>query len=80
MPNLFMTEVIIKFVLKPRGHVRSRLPVKKLRRPLQKRRKVKVFVWKGIRKNIISYYSSAFTIVTLRRNLLLKVKARSRHA
>ena len=25
-------------------------------------RKVRVFVWKGIRKNIISYYFSAFTI------------------
>ena len=48
--------------LKPRGHVPSRLLVKKLRRPLHKRRKVRVFVWKGTRKNIISYYSSAFTI------------------
>ena len=28
----------------------SRLPVKKLRRLLHKRRKVRVFVWKGIRK------------------------------
>ena len=46
--------------LKPRGHVPSRLRVKKLRLPLHKRRKVRVFVWKGIRKNIISYYSSAF--------------------
>ena len=27
-----------------------------------KRRKVRVFVWKGIRKNIISYYSSTITI------------------
>ena len=25
-------------------------------------RKVRVFVWKGIRKNIISYYFSAFTV------------------
>ena len=33
-----------------------------LRRLLHKRRKVRVFVWKGIRKNIISYYSSTFTI------------------
>ena len=41
----------------------SRLPVKKLRfRLLQKRRKVRVSEQKGIRKNIISYYSSAFTI------------------
>ena len=48
--------------LKPRGHVPSRLPVKKLRRLLHKRRKVRVFVRNGIRNNIISYYSSAFTI------------------
>ena len=41
----------------------SKLSVKKLRfRLLQKRRKVRVFVRKGIWKNIISYYSSAFTI------------------
>ena len=49
--------------LQPRGHAPSRLPVKKLRRLLLKKRKVRVFVWKGIRKNIISYYSSAFTII-----------------
>ena len=48
--------------LQPRGHVPSRLSVKKLRRLLLKKRKVRVFVWKGIRKNIISYYSSASTI------------------
>ena len=30
---------------------------------LHRRRKVRVFVWKGIWKNIISYYSSAFTII-----------------
>ena len=48
--------------LQPRGHAPSRLSVKKLTRLLLKKRKVKVFVWKGIRKNIISYYSSAFTI------------------
>ena len=48
--------------LKPRGHVASRLPVKKLRRLLHKRRKVRVFVRNDIRNNIISYYSSAFTI------------------
>ena len=35
---------------------------KKLRGLLHKRKKVRVFVWNGIRKNIISYYSSAFTI------------------
>ena len=35
--------------LKPRGHVPNRLLVKKLRRPLHKRRKVRVFVWKGTR-------------------------------
>ena len=47
--------------LKPRGHAPSRLPVKKLRSLLHKRRKVRVFVWKGIRKNIISYNSSFLT-------------------
>ena len=31
-------------------------------RMLHKRRKVRVFVWKGIQKNTISYYSSAFII------------------
>ena len=57
--QLFMTEIIIEL-----GHSNapSRLPVKKLRRLLHKRRKVREFVWKGIWKNIISYYSSAFTI------------------
>ena len=44
------------------GHAPSRPPVNKLRRLLLKRRKVRVFVWKGIRKNIISYYSSTLTI------------------
>ena len=29
----------------------SRLPIKKLRSLLQKTRKVRLFVWKGIRKN-----------------------------
>ena len=48
--------------LQPQGHAPSRLPVKKLRRLLLKRRKVRVSVWKGIRKKIISDYSSAFTI------------------
>ena len=36
--------------LQLRGHAPSRLPVKKLRRLLHKRRKVRVFVWKGILK------------------------------
>ena len=57
--QLFMTEIIIELGY---SHAPSRLPVKKLRRLLHKRRKVRVFVWKGIRKNIISYYSSPFTI------------------
>ena len=48
--------------LQLRGHSPSRLPVKNLIRLLHKRTKVGVFVWTGIRKNIISYYSSAFTI------------------
>ena len=39
--------------LQPRGYAPSTLPVKKLRCLLHKRRKVRVFVWKGIRKNII---------------------------
>ena len=43
-------------------HLANLLPVKKLRRLKHKRRKVMVFVWKGIRKNIISYYSSTFTV------------------
>ena len=43
-------------------YLRSRLPVKKLRHLLDKRRKVRVFLWKGIWKNIISYYTSAFLI------------------
>ena len=37
--------------LQPRGHAPSRLPVKKLRRLLHKKRKVRVFLWKSIRKN-----------------------------
>ena len=43
--QLFMTEIVIEFgySLAP-----SRLPVKKLRRLLHKRRKVRVFVWKGV--------------------------------
>ena len=43
--QLFMAEIVIEFgySLAP-----SRLPVKKLRRLLHKRRKVRVFVWKGI--------------------------------
>ena len=57
--QLFMTEIKIELGYR---HAPSRLPVKKLRRLLHKRRKVRVFVWKGIWKNIISYYSSTFTI------------------
>ena len=57
--QLFMTEIIIEL---GHSHAPSRLPVKKLRRLLHKRRKVRVFVWKGIWKNIISYCSSTFTI------------------
>ena len=34
-----------------------RFPGKKVRRLLHKRKKVRVFVWKVIRKNIVSYYS-----------------------
>ena len=47
--------------LQPRGHAPSRLPVKKLRRLLHKKRKVRVFVWKGVLKNIISDYRVART-------------------
>ena len=63
--QLFMTEIIIELGY---SHAPSRLPVKKLRRLLHKRRKVRVFVWKGIWKNIISYYSFAFTINPLPRH------------
>ena len=52
---LFMREIIIEL-----GY--SHAPMKKLRRLLHKRRKVRVFLWKGVGKNIISYYSSAFTV------------------
>ena len=52
--QLFMTEIIIEL---GHSHAPSRLPVKKLRRLLHKRRKVREFLWKGIWKNIISYYS-----------------------
>jgi len=45
--------------LQPRGHAPSRFPVKKSRRLLHKKRKVRVFVWKGILKNIISDYRVA---------------------
>ena len=57
--QLIMTEIIIEL---GHSHAPSRLPVKKVRRLLHKRRKVREFVRKGIWKNIISYYSSAFTI------------------
>ena len=59
--QLFMTEIIIDHEL-GHSHAPSRLPVKKLTRLLHKRRKLRIFVWKGIWKNIISYYSLAFTI------------------
>ena len=35
----------------PRGRANSRLPMKKIKSLSQKTRKVRVFVWKGIRKN-----------------------------
>ena len=63
--QLFVTEIIIELGY---SHAPSRLPVKKLRHLLHKRRKVRVFVWKGIWKNIISYYSFAFTINPLPRH------------
>ena len=68
MCNLFMTEIIIIELgySHIHGHAPSRLPVKMLRRLLNKRRKLRDFVsglWKTIRKNIISYYSSIFTII-----------------
>ena len=43
--QLFMTEIIIEL---GHSHAPSRLPVKKLRRLLPKRRKVREFLWKGI--------------------------------
>ena len=43
--QLFMTEIIIEL---GHSHEPSRLPVKKLRRLLHKRRKVREFLWKGI--------------------------------
>ena len=43
--QLFMTEIIMEL---GHSHAPSRLPVKKLRRLLHKRRKVREFVWKGI--------------------------------
>ena len=57
--QLFMTEIMIELVS---SQAPSRLPVKTLRRLLPKMRKVRVFAWKGIWKNIISQYSSTFTI------------------
>ena len=63
--QLFMTEILIVLGY---SHTPSRLPVKKLRRLLHKRRKVRVFVWKGIWKNIISQYSPAFTTNPLSRH------------
>ena len=49
--QLFMTEIIIELVC---SQAPSRLPVKLLRRLLPKMRKVRVFAWQGIWKNIIS--------------------------
>ena len=43
--QLFMTEIIIEL---GQSHASSRLPVKKVRRLLHKRRKVREFLWKGI--------------------------------
>ena len=48
--------------LQPRGHTRSGLPVKKLRRLLHKKEKRKGICMEGYPENIIFYYSSAFTI------------------
>ena len=48
--QLFMTEIIIDL---GHRHAPSRLPVKSERRLLQKRRKVRVFIWKGTWKNKI---------------------------
>ena len=67
--QLYMTEIIIEL---GHSHAPSRLPVKKLRRLLHKRRKVREFVWKGIWKNIISYYSPAFTINPQQRRLSVR--------
>ena len=60
--ELFYDRNYNRIGLQPRGHAPSKLPVKKLRRLLHKRRKVMVFVGKSMRENIISYYSSVFTI------------------
>ena len=57
--QLFRTEIIIELGY---SHAPSRLPVKRLRRLLHKRKKVRVIVWMGIWKTIICYCSSAFTI------------------
>ena len=48
---------------------------KKLRSLWHKRRKVREFVWKGFRKNVISYYSSTFTINPQPRRLRLRSTA-----
>ena len=47
-----------------RDRARSRLPMKKLKSLLQKTRKVRVFVWKSIRKN--TPLSSKILNVTLK--------------
>ena len=48
---------------------------KKLRQLLHKRKKVKVFVSKGIRKNIISYYFSVFLIYNHDAEVYAPIKA-----
>ena len=62
MRNLFHDRNYNRIGLQPRGHVPNKLPVKNLRRLVHKRRKVRVFVLKGMLKNIISYCSSAFIV------------------
>ena len=62
---IYLLQKLYRIGLPPLGHAPSRFPsrfLNKLRRLLHKRRKVRVFVWKGIGKNIISHYSSACTI------------------
>ena len=48
--------------LQPRDHPPSRRPLKIAKTSVTEKEKVRVFAWKGIGKNIISYYSSTFTI------------------
>ena len=51
MCNLFNDGNDDPIGLQRRGHAPSRLPVKRLRRLLHKKREVRAFVWKGIRQN-----------------------------